>query len=100
VHQENLLNWEAYFRYYVTRMCDMEGIGFDEDCFVNWFNPDWNAGQSLAEVFGAMRERAANGKPARPGRIRWDLKGPIDPDTEENSQWWCRFTGPSGETVR
>ena len=100
VHGENLLNWEAYFRYYITRMCEMDGVGFDENCFVNWFDPDWSAGQSLAEVFGALRERAANGKPARPGRIRWDLKGPLDPEAEEHARWWCRFTGPSGEVVR
>jgi hypothetical protein len=100
VHQESVLNWEAYFRYYITRMCDMAGVAFDEDCFLNWFDPDWNSGQPLAEVFDAICRREAEGKPAKPSPIRWDLKGPIDPETERSAQWWCRFTGPAGEDVR
>jgi hypothetical protein len=100
VHQEDLLNWECFVRYYITRMCDMDGVAFDEDCFLARFDPDWNSGQTLAEIFSALEERSAEGKPAKPSPLRWDLKGPIDAETEADTQWWCRFTGPEGESVR
>jgi flavin-dependent dehydrogenase len=100
VRAESLLNWEAFVRYYIGRMCEIEGIPFDEDCFVAVFQPDWAAGQTLHEVFDMIRKHAAEGKPAKPPAVRWDLKGPIDPEIERESPWWCRFVGPSGEAVR
>jgi hypothetical protein len=99
VLREDQLNWECYVRYYVRRMCEMEGVPFDEPCFAGRFDPDWRAGQTLAELFAAQQDHHAAGKAAEPSTLRWDLKGPIDRDTERDASWWCRFTGPTGETV-
>jgi len=100
VRQEDLLNWECFVRYYITRMCDMDGVPFDEECFLEHFDPDWSSGQTLAEILDALRVRNAEGKPAKPPPLRWDLKAPIDAEVERDAAWWCRFTGPDGETVR
>ncbi len=99
VHRESLLNWEAFVRYYLLRMCDMDDVPFDENSFVAHFQPDWNAGQSLDDLMQEMRRHQAEGKPATPPPVRWDLKGPIDERTASERSWWCRFLGPDGRQV-
>lgn len=98
-HRESQLNWECFVRYYISRMCDIDNVPFDEPCFRAHFVADWNAGQSLASIFEPMKARAATGQPATPPAIRWDLKGPICEKTARESAWWCRFTGPDGLQV-
>lgn len=98
-HRESLLNWECFVRYYITRMCEIDGIPFDEPCFKQYFVPDWDAGQSLADIFEPLRKRAATGTPETPPGVRWDLKGPMDEELTRESAWWCRFTGPDGRQV-
>lgn len=97
--RESLLNWECFVRYYITRMCDIDGIPFDEPSFVEHFNPDWNAGQSLETIFAALKSRAATGQAATAPAVRWDVKGPIDEQLARECAWWCRFTGPNGQQV-
>ena len=99
VQWESRLNWESFFRYYLMRMCEMDAVPFDEDCFVCHFQPDWSAGQSLGEVLEAMRGRKEGGRATTLPPVRWDLKGPIDEQTAKQSKWWCRFTGPDGKQV-
>lgn len=99
VRRESLLNWEAFVRYYLMRMCEMDSVPFDEDDFIHYFQPDWNAGQTLGELLDVMRRRRAEGLPATSPPVRWDLKGPVDEQTAAQSAWWCRFTGPSGQQV-
>jgi len=98
-HRESLLNWECFVRYYIYRMCDIEGIPFDEPCFRAHFVTDWNAGQPLAAIFEPLKTRAASGLPATPPTVRWDLKGPVSERAAAESAWWCRFTGPDGLQV-
>jgi flavin-dependent dehydrogenase len=99
VRRESLLNWEAFVRYYLMRMCEMDSIPFDEDSFVRHFQTDWNAGQTLDELLDVMRRRRDEGQLASPPPVRWDLKGPIDERTAAESAWWCRFLGPDGRQV-
>ncbi len=97
--RESLLNWECFVRYYITRMCEIDGIPFDEPCFKKHFASDWNLGQSLAEIFEALKERTTTGRPETPPTVRWDIKGPINKQLAKESAWWCRFTGPDGRQV-
>lgn len=98
-HRESLLNWECFVRYYISRMCDIESIPFDEPCFVQHFICDWDAGQRLADIFQALKLRHASGQPATQPDVRWDLKGPISAELATESAWWCRFTDPDGNQV-
>lgn len=98
-HNESLLNWECFVRYYINRMCELDRVPFDEPCFVQHFVCDWDAGQSLADIFHPLKQRHAAGQAATPSSLRWDLKGPIDDELAAESAWWCRFTGPDGNQV-
>lgn len=97
--RESLLNWECFVRYYLTRMCEIDGVPFDEPCFQAHFKRDWDSGQTLKELFDAMREHADSGAPVTPPDLRWDLKGPMDAEKQREEAWWCRFTGPDGRQV-
>ncbi len=77
----------------------MDDVPFDENNFVAHFQPDWNAGQSLDDLMQVMRRHQAEGKPATPPPVCWDLKGPIDERTASERSWWCRFLGPDGRQV-
>jgi len=99
VLKESLLNWEAFFRYYIVRMCEIEGIPFDEETFSATFRCDWNTSQTLAEVFDALRCAADSGKKPTSPEYMWDLKGPIDPSMAEVDPWWCRFVTSKSKTV-
>ena len=81
-------------------MCDIDGVPFDERCFKSHFLSDWNAGQTLAELFEKLKAHAQSGQPIIPPELHWDLKGPMDEETQHHSAWWCRFTGPDGKQVR
>ncbi len=97
--RESLLNWECFVRYYITRMCEIDGVPFDEPCFRANFVSDWTAEKSLAEILDALRKRSTTGQPETPPSVLWDLKGPIDEQLAGESAWWCRFTGPDGRQV-
>jgi flavin-dependent dehydrogenase len=98
-HRESLLNWECFVRYYIGRMCEIDGVPFDEPCFVQHFICDWDAGQSLGDILQALRQRQTNGMPVTPSSVHWDLKGPISTELATESAWWCRFTGPDGKQI-
>ena len=65
VRRESLLNWEAFVRYYLMRMCEMDSVPFDESGFVEHFQADWNGGQTLGELLEVMRRRRDEGRPAK-----------------------------------
>lgn len=86
-------------RYYINRMCQIDGIHFDAPCFVEHFSPDWNTGQRLAEIMEALEKRGATAHAETPPLVRWDVKGPVDEQLANEPAWWCRFTGPDGRQV-
>lgn len=92
-------NWEAYVRYYLARPCELDGVVFREPLFRDVFDPDWESGQSLAELFDALRlAPAGDAEPAT--ESWWSPKGPITPQLLADKPWWCRFLDPEGELVR
>lgn len=97
--RESRLNWESFVRYYLSRMCEMEGLAFDEPTFARTFATDWNARQSLATLLNAQRDHASSGAEATSPAVRWDLKGPMSEELQAEAPWWCRFTGPDGQQV-
>ena len=49
--------WRDLFATYVRRVCERQGIAFDEAAFDGVFDPDWRAGQTLREVTDALAQR-------------------------------------------
>ena len=47
---EARLNWEAYVRYFLARMGELEGLAFAEAAFRDAFEPDWERGQTLGDL--------------------------------------------------
>ena len=98
--RQNLQNWEAFVRYYITRMCAMENITFCEASFREHFDPDWGAGQTLGALIDAMRSAAQRVLPTPPEKERWNMKGPVgDYLDDEGTAWLGRFLGPDGNNV-
>lgn len=98
-HEESLLNYEAFFRYFIQRMCDIRGISFNEGVFKSEFAPEWSDGQSLEQVFTAMLAAAKDRAKAPMPAERWDLKGPVDLQLERQCEWRFRFLDPDGKPV-
>lgn len=100
-HRQSLRIWEAFVRYFVARMCQMEGLRFCEASFRERFLPDWRAGQSLAELLEVMRKAAAEPPRPKPADAqRWNMKGPVDAYVRDPAtRWLGRFLGPDGEEV-
>ncbi|MEM6583971.1 MAG: hypothetical protein AAF699_22040 [Pseudomonadota bacterium] len=94
---ESRLNWEAYYRYYLVRMCDIDGVVFDEGIFQRQFDADWRSGQSLDEIFRAMR--AGEGAGQIGDAPTWDIKGPINAPIKPEDEWWHRFIDPDGRSI-
>lgn len=98
--RQNLQNWEAFVRYFVARMCSLENIPFCEATFREEFERDWNAGQSLAELIGAMRRVAERPRATPANAPPWNMKGPVGRFADDPGMAWIRrFTGPGGEDV-
>jgi flavin-dependent dehydrogenase len=84
-YQEDLITWEAAFRYALGRMCQVEEIPFNEKVFADVFKPDYNDKQTLAECLVAMREAYENEvspeaqyRPNGTLTPGWTPKGPLN----------------------
>jgi tetracycline 7-halogenase / FADH2 O2-dependent halogenase len=73
-HQEDLHSYEATYRFYVARMAQMQGIPL-YDALDEFFIPDWNSGQTLAQGVEVLREAQKRGDPPAK-ETRWNPQGP------------------------
>lgn len=98
--RQNLRNWEAFVRYFVARMCAFENLRFCEASFRELFQPDWNTGQTLAELMSGMRRAAEQPRRAPADTLQWNVKGPVGQFAGDGGMDWIRrFTGPDGDEV-
>ncbi len=98
--RQNLQNWEAFVRYFVARMCSFVGIRFCEASFRELFEPDWNVGQTLAELMKGMRRAAEQPRTTPADAQPWNMKGPVGEFADDRGMAWIRrFIGPNGEDV-
>jgi flavin-dependent dehydrogenase len=89
--KESNITYEAAVRYYLARMCEIEGVRFDEASFNTFFTRDWRSGQKLMDGLAAMR--AAKGT-SEPSKTRWVTKGPVDEELAAMLPWFYRFSEP------
>jgi hypothetical protein len=92
-------DYEAFFRYLIGRMCQIDGMPLYEKAFVETFSGDWRDGQRLKEVYDAQIEAHEAGAEPGSNSICWDIKGPVESDPAEILEWRHRFVGPDGDPV-
>jgi flavin-dependent dehydrogenase len=97
--EESRIDFEAFFRYFIQRMCDIDGVPFNDEVFRIRFSHDWCSGQTLDDLYREMKTAHDAGYESHEPVPPWGLKGPIEPELADRTAWRSRFIGPDGQPV-
>jgi FADH2 O2-dependent halogenase len=81
---------EAVVRYYVRRMCELDGIGFNEAAFRSAFDPNMATTLTLEKVFGAVKAAPPAPPEAKVDDLVWTPKGPFERHVAQEMPWYVQ----------